>query len=132
VPRIEKCGHFLERWKPIPGFPDYMAGNKGCIKSLKRGGRILQPGVKKSGGGKHGTSYTYLHVALMQNGKRVTCPVHQLVLAAFVGPRPEGMETRHLNGDSKDNRLKNLKYGTKSENAYDTVRHGRHNMQKRF
>jgi DNA invertase Pin-like site-specific DNA recombinase len=50
--------------------------------------------------------------------------VHQLVLLTFVGPLPEGQEVRHLNGDRSDNRLENLCYGTRKENANDAVEHG--------
>lgn len=42
--------------------------------------------------------------------------MHLLVLAAFVGPRPEGCESLHLNHFPWDNRLVNLRYGTRSEN----------------
>jgi hypothetical protein len=52
-------------------------------------------------------------------------PVHQLILETFVGIRPEGYHTRHLNGDKMDNRLSNLCWGTASENREDTVRHKR-------
>jgi len=52
--------------------------------------------------------------------------VHRMVLLAFVGPAPEGMKCRHLNGNPKDNRLENLCWGTSSENNRDIVRHGRH------
>ena len=37
-------------------------------------------------------------------------------MEAFVGPRPEGNEVLHLNGNPSDNRLENLKYGTRREN----------------
>jgi hypothetical protein len=50
--------------------------------------------------------------------------VHSLVLLAFVGLRPLNQETRHLSGARADNRLKNLCYGTKQENAADRERHG--------
>jgi hypothetical protein len=52
--------------------------------------------------------------------------VHQLVLEAFVGPRPRGMESCHNNGNQTDNRLVNLRWDTKSENNLDRVRHGTH------
>lgn len=42
--------------------------------------------------------------------------VHHAVLEAWVGPRPEGMECDHINGDSLDNRLENLEWVTHQEN----------------
>ena len=68
----------------------------------------------------------YLRVGLCKNGKKKTFRVHNLVLEAFVGPKPEGMETRHLDGNRKNNHISNLKYGTPSENTQDTVKHGMH------
>lgn len=49
-----------------------------------------------------------------------------LVGEAFLGPRPDGLETRHLDGNPANNSARNLRYGTKSENAQDRVRHGHH------
>ena len=46
------------------------------------------------------------------------------MLEAYVGPKPKGMETRHLNGNRQDNRLSNLSYGSHSDNQQDAVRHG--------
>jgi hypothetical protein len=56
----------------------------------------------------------HLSVAI---GKGNSRQVHQLVLEAFVGPCPEGYEVLHLNHEPSDNRLVNLKYGTRSENV---------------
>lgn len=50
--------------------------------------------------------------------------VHRLMLEAFVGPCPPGMECRHLNGVADDNRLENLCWGTHLENEMDRRRHG--------
>ena len=52
--------------------------------------------------------------------------IHLLVMLAFVGPRPEGLETRHFDGNHLNNSLENLRYGTSSENSMDEVRHGTH------
>jgi hypothetical protein len=49
---------------------------------------------------------------------------HHLVLEAFVGPRPRGLECRHLNGNAKANYVGNLVWGTAKENAEDRMRHG--------
>jgi len=45
-------------------------------------------------------------------------------MLAFFGPPPKGIQVRHLNGNPKDNRLENLAYGTRSDNAKDAIRHG--------
>lgn len=42
--------------------------------------------------------------------------IHTLVLLAWQGPKPDGMEVMHLDGNPANNRLENLKYGTHSEN----------------
>ncbi len=57
-------------------------------------------------------------------GYQVRRTIHTLVAAAFIGPRPDGMDTCHNNGDKTDNRLDNLRYDTKSANAFDTLKHG--------
>ncbi len=51
--------------------------------------------------------------------------VHRLVVDAFVGPKPSpSYEIRHLNDNPIDNRVENLKWGTRSENSMDRVRNG--------
>lgn len=62
------------------------------------------------------------HIAISHREKRHY--VHTLVLLAFSGPRPEGQQCRHLNGDPGDNRPSNLCWGTCAENAADRIRHG--------
>ncbi|MGD2065648.1 MAG: HNH endonuclease signature motif containing protein [Candidatus Bathyarchaeota archaeon] len=68
--------------------------------------------------------YGHLDVQLYIQGKIIHKLVHRLVLETFVGPCPKGMECRHLDGNPSNNNLDNLKWGTKSENTYDAVRHG--------
>jgi hypothetical protein len=50
--------------------------------------------------------------------------VHRLVLESFIGPCPPGQEVRHRNGDRTDNRLANLAWGDRYEQAADRHRHG--------
>lgn len=66
----------------------------------------------------------YVRVGLKSQDKIERRSVHTLVLAAFVGPRPPGKDTRHWNNVRHDNRLENLLYGTKVENMADKKRHG--------
>lgn len=51
--------------------------------------------------------------------------VHHLVLESFVGPRPDESECLHINGDASDNRLANLRWGTRLENMADFRLHGK-------
>jgi hypothetical protein len=67
----------------------------------------------------------YQHVALARpKTKPRTYYVHDLVTAAFVGPKPEKLEVCHGNGLRADNRLCNLRYDTRSANAMDRHKHG--------
>lgn len=66
----------------------------------------------------------YMRVGLYKNSRVTFHCVHKLVLNAFVGPCPEGMQCRHLDGDKENNRLDNLCWGTPKENAEDRKRHG--------
>lgn len=67
----------------------------------------------------------YPSVGLRRNGKTYTGQrVHVLVLTAFIGPRPAGMVSRHLNDIPTDNRLENLAWGTQKDNLEDSRRNG--------
>lgn len=122
-----------ERWLPVVGDEErYEVSDMGRVRRLPqwtrngsteyfREGALLKPFVDAHG---------YPCVDLRQRGPtgsktvgRVR-KVHALVMEAFVGPRPEDMDTCHNNGDKLDSRLANLRYDTKSSNGFDTVRHG--------
>ena len=57
--------------------------------------------------------------------------VHVLVLEAFVGPRPEGMQCCHNNGIADDNKLKNLRWDTPRNNVRDRKLHGTYQYDQR-
>ena len=51
--------------------------------------------------------------------------MHRLVLAAFIGPCPEGMEACHFpDSDPNNNNLGNLRWDTRKENIHDSIKHG--------
>lgn len=110
-----------ETWRPIPGYErTYRVSSLGRIYSIPRPrtrGGLLSVKISKRG---------YPAVALVQDGKQVTHEVHRLVALAFLGPRPAGADVRHLDGDCLRPHVDNLAYGTRSENQYDLVAHGRH------
>jgi hypothetical protein len=49
--------------------------------------------------------------------------VHRLVLEAFVGPCPDGMECCHEDGDSTNNRVDNLRWDTHEANVRERLEH---------
>lgn len=106
-----------EIWKPVLGFEtSYEVSNEGRLKTIKQGegaraGRILRPSWNHRG---------YVQYTLGKYGGRHTA--HLLVLQAFVGPKPDGLEINHINGVKDDNRLENLEYVTKSENNLHLTR----------
>lgn len=116
-----------EVWKDIPGYEGrYQVSNMGRVKSMKRKvrgrchftgeeffrtveERILRPGKYCKSG----------HLSVVLGHGESGKPVHQLVMMAFVGSPPEGQEVLHINGNPQDNRLENLRYGTRTENIID-------------
>lgn len=68
----------------------------------------------------------YPSVRLTMHGKRTRLAVHRLVAWEYLPHRPDPKhEVRHLNGDKTDNRVENLAWGTRKQNAEDRHRHGR-------
>src|SRR5262249_52870534 len=119
-----------ERWRPVPGYEGfYEVSDLGRVRSLHRrtvhgiqGGLLRKPLPLPNG---------YLYVALYAQGKSQNRLVHRLVLEAFPGPCPAGMECRHLDGDQANNTVANLAWGTHRENILDKRHHGTdHNIRK--
>ena len=120
----------MSDWRAVPGYEgSYEVSLAGAVRSVTRqvpygrhGCTIYQGKMLKLTQIKNG----YFTVKLALAGHTRTNYVHELVLRAFVGPRPhteERGENRHLDGDKSNNKLWNLKYGTITENAADRVRH---------
>jgi len=51
--------------------------------------------------------------------------IHKLVLETFIGSCPDNMECRHLDGNPKNNNIKNLCWDTRIKNSQDRILHGR-------
>jgi hypothetical protein len=122
----------IEHWRPIPGYEGYYeVSDQGRVRSVDRlirgrygnlrpaKGRVLTPAFTR---GTRGSPYPI--VSLYRDGVSKNFTVHRAVMLAFIGPCPDGMITRHLNGNSLDSRLSNLAYGTHAENVADSIKHG--------
>ena len=124
-----------EEWRPVVGYEGYYeVSSHGRVRSLDRvvpkgghtqtiHGRMLSPSSKQCG---------HVQVSIIgADRKQRSRMVHQLVLDAFVGPCPDGMEACHADDDPTNNRIDNLRWGTRSSNMRDRVANGRHNEARK-
>jgi HNH endonuclease len=91
----------LELWKTVG---EYRVSSHGRVLSKRTKG-YMKPGANNSG---------HLFLYLGRGNKRY---VHRLVLETFIGPCPPGMECLHSDNDPSNNKLDNLKWGTRSDNV---------------
>ena len=122
---------YKEQWKDIPGYIGYyQVSTSGKVRSLDRV-CTNSLGYKRKIKGKKITGYIdrdgYKKVILYPKSNnwknRKKHFIHQLVLLSFIGIRPNGLITRHIDGNNKNNNLKNLNYGTPMENSLDRKKH---------
>jgi HNH endonuclease len=107
--------------RPVPGHARYAIGPDGrawsCTYSGGAGGSRVGPWRRHRGKvGRRG----YLEVKVGGRSRYV----HDLVLEAFAGPRPAGLEACHGDGGRLDNSRGNLRYGSRVENMADAIRAG--------
>lgn len=106
------------------GFPGYRVGDDGSVWTQRRTGGGMRTTWRELTPDKG--RYGHRRVLLMPGRKRFL--VHHLVLTAFVGPCPDGMECRHFpDRNPANNRLENLQWGTRTENQRDRCQHGTDN-----
>lgn len=119
-----------EKWLPAVGYEGiYEVSNHGRVRSVDRWvsykdgrnrlyrGSEMKPQTRPDG---------HLTVDLVKNKRRKNRRVHQLVLEAFAGMRPEGTICCHWDDDPSNNRLENLRWSSYSENMVDRVRNNKH------
>lgn len=100
-----------EEWKSTKklGYPNYSVSNKGRIKNVMSN-RFLM-GSNKNG---------YIYVDLINEKGRKSFGIHQLVPLLFI-PNPEKKpDIDHIDTNSLNNNVENLRWVTKSENRRNT------------
>lgn len=116
-----------ETWRPVVGYEGlYEVSDIGRVASLPkwhfRDRRILKSWHDEDG---------YPSVNLCASGSRRRYAMHVLVAEAFVGPRPDGLMVRHLDGKPTNNQPANLQWGTAKENVQDMLAHGTGRNQRK-
>lgn len=122
------------KWRDIPGFPGYRVDESGGVWSCwKATGRPeythrmsdewkrLKPQARPEDGRKR---YTLKD----SEGEYRRLYASHLVLLAYVGPCPEGMEACHNNGVCTDDSRTNLRWDTPVANKADMLNHGTRRM----
>lgn len=112
----------VEEWRDIAGFEGrYQVSSFGSVRGLiapnsrpRKHPKILKP--------THNDRCTT--VSLWVKYKCHTRLLHRLVLEAFIGPCPEGMEGSHLDGNHRNNRVDNLCWETHIDNMARMNEHG--------
>lgn len=122
-----------EEWLTVAGYENrYEVSSHGRVRSLGfysanrwgtrtwRAGRVLKPFLVHP--------HDYRAVTLTDaEGVQRTSTVHRLVLRAFAGAPPAGATNGlHADDDPANNRADNLRWGTRSQNAVDSVVNGMH------
>ncbi|MCL2874700.1 MAG: NUMOD4 motif-containing HNH endonuclease [Betaproteobacteria bacterium] len=122
----------IEEWRDVPGYERlYQVSNQGRVRVLDRhirypsGKTRFKPGheLKPQAIGKLG----HLKIVLYKNSNSKSRLVHHLVLEAFVGARPDGMECCHGDGNPINNKVENLRWDTSAANNADKTLHGTQN-----
>lgn len=116
----------LEEWRPVVGWEGlYEVSNIGRVRSVGRlvtfsdgrsrraGGRIVSDSRKGAG---------YRGLTLKCRPRRWSCYSHRLVVDAFLGGVPDGMEINHRDGNKANNAALNLEVCTRSENGKHSYR----------
>lgn len=115
-------------YRTVVGYPYYKIGNNGEVWSClcktgtgrsHRGWLRLASYIDKKG---------YVRYSLRKkpgDRNQISYGLHKLLMDAFVGPRPDGYECRHIDDNKLNNDLSNLAWGTHAENTEDRDRNGK-------
>lgn len=123
----------MEEWKLIKGFDGrFSISNEGRIKQneitytslqnkkIHHEEKILEPYLWQS---------RYLRIDLISQRKgkkyRLNTYIHKLVAEYFIGPRPEGCQIDHIDGNYLNNKVENLRYCSVKENRNNPITYKR-------
>lgn len=100
-----------EQWKIIEEFPNYMVSDLGNVKRIKTN-KILKADSVKGG---------YLRVKLYNKDNVKKVLIHRIVCQSFIPEFMDEMEIDHINCNTQDNRLVNLKPCNHTENMNNPI-----------
>jgi hypothetical protein len=113
-----------EYWLPTTRVAGHEVSSRGRVRSTLSGKRrILKTGLDAAG---------YPYVGPWTGTGNIRVRVHTLVLEAWCGTAPsKRYQARHYDDRKTHNMIRNLAWGTRSDNARDAVRNRRHNNARK-
>ena len=97
---------YMEEWRPISDFPNYIVSNFGNIKNIKTNKQFKL--TKKRG---------YQTITLLNNLGKKNFGVHRLVALAFIDNPENKPEVNHKDKNKLNNHINNLEWNTRIENC---------------
>lgn len=120
-----------ENWRPVVGYEGfYEVSDLGRVRRVAGQLPTRNPAVKRNCKSRFKTPSRnqidgHYRVNLSVGNKKRKFGVHRLVLEAFVGPCPDGMEACHFpDRDPANNALSNLRWDTHQANVDGAAKHG--------
>jgi hypothetical protein len=104
----------MEEWKDIEDFPNYEVSSWGNVRN-KKTAKILKPIANKY----KDKDYIQYGVTLSNDeifDRRYRMLVHRLVAQAFIPPVEDKPNVDHIDGNTENNRVENLRWCNQREN----------------
>lgn len=119
------------QWRPVVGYEGlYEVSSDGRVRSLDR---ITRHGRRRKSQILSLATITggYQSAELYRDGVGRMRAVSVLAAEAFFGPKPNGYDVCHNDGNPSNNALENLRYDTRANNQADRKIHGTHCIGER-
>lgn len=111
-------------YRDVVGFPGYRVGSDGSLWTCRNTRQSMSGAWKQMKCSAWCSGYVMASMRL--NNRSYRKLLHNVVLEAFIGPRPDGMQGCHDPDHNRaNNALNNLRWGTPESNYRDRDRQGR-------